>query len=68
MFLVQFLLNTAQPQPLDRFKQTLYQEFQASVKLCTLKLEFENFAQERPKIQITNFLINWSSLVCVSVN
>lgn len=39
MFSTPFHPNTAQPQPLDRFKQTFQQKLQISVLWCTSKLE-----------------------------
>lgn len=51
-----FISKAAQPQPPDQFKKRC--TLQVDVVWCTSKPEFDNFAPESPRIQITNFRVN----------
>lgn len=51
--------NDAQPQPLVRSKQTLYQQLQVSALLCILNSKFENVAPEKPGVQIKSFRVHF---------
>lgn len=47
MLLNKFLSKAVQPQPQDKFQQTLYLNLQGSIVLLTEKPEFENIVAER---------------------